>query len=75
MANREQKEKCTLWFKTLKIGKTISDVKYKRDNLITNLTKTSVELFHLKVTNKGIDCKQWYDIDRLSDLTLDYENR
>lgn len=63
---------CRQWFKTLSIGDTVKDIAHKRDNRITNMTETSLELYHTKVSNKGINCKQWYDIERLSKLTNDY---
>lgn len=72
MNKREKIERCHEWFKTLKIGDTITDIKYQRENEITDLTVNSVELYHTKVSDKGINCKQWYDIDRLAFLTNDY---
>ena len=71
--NRQEKiEKCLRWFKTLKIGDTITDIKYQRKNKITDLTSNSVELYHTKVTDKGINCKQYYTIDNLVELTNDW---
>ena len=31
--------------------------------LVTNITKTSIELYHLRDSSNGIDCTQWYSLD------------
>ena len=31
---------------------------------ITDVRDTSIEVFHTKKTKNGINCKQWYQIDR-----------
>lgn len=72
MNRQERKELCLKWFQTLSIGDEVTDVKYGRKNKVTNITSTSIELYHTKVSDKGINYKQWYDIDRLSDLTNDF---
>lgn len=72
MNRKEKSEKCLMWFKTLKIGNTVHDVKHKRQNKITNITSSSLELYQTKVTNKGINCKQWHGIESLVELTNDY---
>lgn len=30
--------------------------------MVTNITSSSIEVFHLRKTEKGINCKQWYGI-------------
>ena len=72
MNRKEKIIKCNEWFKTLKIGDTITDIEHHRQNEITDLATNSVELYHTKVTDKGINCKQYYDIDRLAFLTHDF---
>lgn len=72
MNTQERIEICTEWFKTLTVGNYVSDIKHNRKNKITGLTGNSVELYHTKITNKGINCKQWYDIQRLAFLTNDF---
>lgn len=72
MNRREKIEFCLIWFKTLQIGDIVKDVQHQRHNKITNMTSNSLELYHTKVSDKGINCKQWYDIERLIDLTNDY---
>ena len=72
MKRQEKIEKCEKWFKTLNIGDTITDVKYNRDNKITNMTSNSLELYLTKVSDKGINCYQYYTINDLVDLTIDW---
>jgi len=72
MNRQEKTEKCLRWFETLKISDTIRDIKHQRDNQITDITSSSLELYHTKVTSKGIDCKQYYSIENLVELTNDW---
>ena len=71
--NRQEKiKKCLKWFETLKIGDTIRDINHQRDNEITDITSNSLELYHTKVTSRGINCKQYYSIENLVELTNDW---
>ena len=72
MNRKEKFEKCEKWFKTLNVGDTITDVKYKRKLEIMNITSNTLELYLTKVTDNGINCLQYYTINDLIDLTTDW---
>ncbi len=44
------------------IGQTVFDKRYNVDCVINNKTINSIEVAHKKVTDKGINCLQWYDM-------------
>mgnify|MGYP000973100590 CR=1 FL=1 len=44
------------------IGQRFYNIANKKFSTVTNKTANSVELFNLKTSNKGIDCKNWYEI-------------
>lgn len=49
----------------MKIGDTIKDKDGKKC-IITNMTKNSVEVYIEKKTKHGINCTQWFTIDKFN---------